>query len=98
MSDRLPDDEPPSRAYAADQGSLFYEMMPDSLDLRGFSTRIEVRRLYPRNNRRSGVGTLAVVPAQAKPHPRADEQTRQCSMKFTGTKDYVATDDLKIAV
>jgi MoxR-like ATPase len=98
MSDRLPHGQHPSRASAADQGGLFYEMMADSLDLPGFSTRIEVRRLYPRNNRQPGVGTLAVVPAQAKPHPRADEQTRQCSMKFTGTKDYVATDDLKIAV
>jgi MoxR-like ATPase len=73
------------------------EMMPDSLDLPGFSTRIDVRRLYPRNNRQSGVGTLAVVPAQARPHRCADEQGK-CSMKFTGTKDYVATDDLKIAV
>src|SRR5258706_3952571 len=72
-------------------------MMPDSLDLPGFSTRIDVRRLYPRNNRQSGVGTLAVVPAQARPHRCADEQGK-CSMKFTGTKDYVATDDLKIAV
>src|SRR5260370_38578641 len=72
-------------------------MMPDSLDLPGFSTRIDVRRLYPRNNRQSGVGTLAVVPAQARPHRCADQQGK-CSMKFTGTKDYVATDDLKIAV
>jgi MoxR-like ATPase len=74
------------------------EMMPDSLDLPGFSTRIDVRRLYPRNNRQPGVGTLAVVPAQARPHRCADEQQGKCSMKFTGTKDYVATDDLKIAV
>jgi hypothetical protein len=43
-------------------------MMPDSLDLPGFSTRIDGRRLYPRNNRQSGVGTLAVC---------AEEQTRQ---------------------
>jgi hypothetical protein len=53
------------------------EMMPDSLDLPGFSIRIDVRRLYPRNNRQSGVGTLAVVPAQAKPHPCGEEETRQ---------------------
>src|SRR6266480_3070557 len=98
MSYRLPEDEPPSRAYAADQGSLFYEMMPDSLDLPGFSTRIEVRRLYPRSNRQSGVGTLASFPHKpSRTHVLTNKQGK-CSMKFTGTKDYVATDDLKIAV
>src|SRR6266446_319388 len=99
MSNRLPDDEPPSRASAADQASLFYEMMPDSLDLPGFSTRIDVRRLYPRNNRQSGVGTLAVVPCTSQAAPNVVKKKQgKYSMKFTGTKDYVATDDLKIAV
>src|SRR5258708_37628348 len=73
-------------------------MMLDSLDLAGFSTRIDVRRLYPRNNRQSGVGTLAVVPHKpSRSHVLKNKQGK-CSMKFTGTKDYVATDDLKIAV
>ena len=51
--------------------------------------------LHPRNDRRDGgrflfrAGALAAL---------KNKQQGKCSMKFTGTKDYVATDDLKIAV
>ncbi len=53
------------------------------------------RPLHSRSDRRSG-GRFTV---QAEAHPaHKNKQQGKRSMKFTGTKDYVATDDLKIAV
>src|SRR5882672_12350623 len=60
---------------------------PAGLDLPGFSTRI----------RSQGFSTRHHSGRRARP-ARKHEQQGGCPMKFTGTKDYVATDDLKIAV
>src|SRR5260370_8794900 len=57
-----------------------------------------MRKPYPCNDCQSGVGTLAVVPASQGTFALKNKQQGKYSMKFTGTKDYVATDDLKIAV
>src|SRR5260370_311338 len=57
-----------------------------------------MRKPYPCNDCQSGVGTLAVVPTSQGTVGLKNKQQGKYSMKFTGTKDYVATDDLKIAV
>src|SRR5260370_19386255 len=57
-----------------------------------------MRKPYPCNDCQSGVGTLAVVPTSQGTLALRKNQQGKCSMKFTGTKDYVATDDLKVAV
>jgi MoxR-like ATPase len=99
MSNRLPDGRHPSRVSAADQGSLFHEMMPDSLDLPGFSIRIDLGKLYPRNNRQPWCRDAGCRSLHKPSRTDVLKKKRgNYSMKFTGTKDYVATDDLKIAV
>jgi MoxR-like ATPase len=58
------------------------------LSLRGFSARAPER---PPDRRSFSVSDGAHL-------RRKNKQRGNCSMKFSGTKDYVATDDLKIAV
>jgi MoxR-like ATPase len=95
----LPDGRRPSRVSAADQGSLFHEMTPDSLDLPGFSIRIDLGKLYPRNNRQPWCRDAGCRSLHKPSRTDVLKKKRgNYSMKFTGTKDYVATDDLKIAV
>jgi MoxR-like ATPase len=67
---------------------------PDSLDLTGFSTRIGVIFISTTTADPAVVACLG----RGLASPLRNKQQGNRSMKFTGTKDYVATDDLKIAV
>ena len=73
---------------------------PQGLDLPAFSTRIGDQRLHPPQRPQAGCRDAAIVRSRLKRPVAAKnkQQGKYLESKTTGTKDYVATDDLKIAV